>query len=107
MPSMIPYGNVIGQLAYQRSLAPVSVAANTVAEQSFPIPGLLASDIVYAVKPSAQAGLGVVNVRVTGNNTLAIQYVNATASPIVPSTEVYKFIIFRLDNGAPATVITF
>ena len=70
-------------------LTPASVAANTSAEQTFTVPGLQVGDSVDVNKPSHQVGLSIGNVRVSAANTLAIQYVNTTASPIVPSSEQY------------------
>lgn len=70
-------------------LAPVSVAANTSAEQTFTVPGLSVGDSVDVNKASHQVGLSIGNVRVSAANTLAIQYVNTTGSPIVPATEQY------------------
>lgn len=80
---------------YSQSLAPVSVAANTSAEQTFTVTGLATSDKVYVNKPTAQAGLGIVGVRVSAADTLAINYGNFTASPIVPTTETYTIVAVR------------
>lgn len=70
-------------------LTPTSVAANTTAEQTFTVPGLQVGDSVDINKASHQVGLSIGNVRVSAANTLAIQYVNTTASPIVPTPEQY------------------
>lgn len=79
------------------TLSPALVAANTTAEQTFSnIPGVNAvGDMVVAVnKPTAQAGLGIVGVRVAGNGQIAITFVNATAAGITPTAaEVYDFIV--------------
>jgi hypothetical protein len=40
-------------------------------------------------KASHQVGLSIGNVRVSAANTLAIQFVNTTGSPIVPASEQY------------------
>ncbi|MDP4158231.1 MAG: hypothetical protein Q8911_00505 [Bacillota bacterium] len=79
---------------YTPALTPVSVAANTTAEQTFTVTGLQATDFVMVNKPTAQAGLGIVGVRASGANTLAITYVNATAAPIVPTAETYLVFTF-------------
>lgn len=70
-------------------LTPASVAANTTAEQTFTVPGLQVGDSIDINKASHQVGLSIGNVRVSAANTLAIQYVNTTASPIVPTDEQY------------------
>lgn len=81
---------------YSKELTPASVAANTTAEQTFTVNGLVVNDIVTVNKPSLNAGIGIVNVRVSAADTLAITYSNNTGSPIVPTTETYKIVSVRL-----------
>lgn len=79
-------------------LSPASVAANTSAEQTFTVNGLiLGRDFpVSVIKPTAQAGLGIVGWRVTANNTLGITFMNNTGSPIVPTaTQTYTILVSR------------
>jgi len=81
---------------YAPSLSPVSVAANTSAEQTFTVAGLTTADTVFVNKPTAQAGLGIVGVRVSAANTLAITFGNFTASPIVPTAaQAYAVVAIR------------
>jgi hypothetical protein len=80
------------------SLDVASVAANTSAEQTFTITGLQTGDVVFVNKPSADAGLGVVNARVSAADTLAITFMNATGSAIDPSAETYSVFWFRAEN---------
>lgn len=93
-------GNVQSMGVASVTLSPSSVAANTTAEQTFTVPGLLASDVILDVtKPTAQAGLGVVGTRVTAANTLGITFSNNTASPIVPTaSQVYLVAWLRPDS---------
>jgi hypothetical protein len=73
------------------TLTPAAVAANTTAEQTFPLAGVAVGDVVWVTKPSAQAGLGVVNVRVSAAGTLAITFSNNTAAAITPTAgETYQ-----------------
>jgi len=81
---------------YSQSLSPSSVAANTTAEQTFTVTGLNTNDLVFINKPSLDAGLGVVNSRVSASNTLAVTYINATGGALTPSTETYKMLTVRL-----------
>lgn len=81
---------------YSQSLTPTSVAANTTAEQTFTVTGLVTSDIITINKPSLNAGIGIVNARVSAANTLAITYINVSGSPITPTSETYKIISVRL-----------
>lgn len=99
----LTYDQVIYRLApagplvnYSQSLAPVSVAANTTAEQTFTVTGLVASSPVWVNKPSWTNGLGIVGVRVSALNTLAINYLNNTAAAIVPPTETYVIGNFQV-----------
>jgi hypothetical protein len=79
------------------ALTPSEISANTSEEESFTLTGaVVATDLVASViKPSHQAGLAVANVRVTADNTVAIQFVNVTGSPITPTAETYTFIMYR------------
>jgi hypothetical protein len=47
---------------------------------------------VSVSKPSANAGLGVVNARVSAANTLALTFMNATGGAINPGAETYKIV---------------
>lgn len=93
-------GNVQSIGVVSVTLTPASVAANTTAEQTFAVPGVLATDVIIDVtKPSAQAGLGLVNFRVSSAGNVGITFINATASPIVPTAaEVYKLTFIRPDS---------
>lgn len=92
-------GNVGGIWVMSLTLNPVSVAANTTAEQTFTVQGLRVGDQVLAVnKPSATAGAGIVNHRVSAANTLAITFSNNTGSGIDPASEVYTVVIVRPDS---------
>ncbi len=83
-------------LLYKALLTPVSVAANTTAEQTFTVTGLISGTPVWVNKPSWQTGLGIVGVRVSATNTLAITYANLTAAAIVPTTETYTMGNFQI-----------
>lgn len=92
-------------LLYSQTLTPVSVAANTSAEQTFTVTGLVAASPVWVNKPSLQPGLGIGGVRVSGANTLAINFVNLTGSAIVPTAETYTIGNFQVPTpGAGNTV---
>jgi len=81
---------------YTQTLTPVSVAANTTAEQTFTVTGLVAGSAVWVNKPSAQAGLGIAGVRVSAANTLAITFANSSAAAIVPTVEAYVIGNFQM-----------
>lgn len=81
---------------YSQALAPTSVAANTTAEQTFTVTGLVAGTPVWANKPSAQPGLGILGVRVSAANTLAVTFLNTTGVAITPATETYTIGNFQV-----------
>lgn len=93
-----PIGNIQKIGLFLLALTPASVAANTTAEQTFTETGigLLVTDNVDVSKPSFQAGLGIVNVRVSALDALAITYINATAAAIVPAAETYQVNVARV-----------
>ncbi len=80
---------------FQATLNPASVAANTIAEQTFTVAGLTTSDIVTVNKPTLTAGIGIVNARVSAADTLAITFINNTGSPVDPASEVYLIVAIR------------
>jgi predicted RecA/RadA family phage recombinase len=82
--------------------SPASVAANTTAEQSLVVTGFVAGDVVVAVsKPTAQAGLGIVGVRLIDATHVGVTFSNNTGSPIVPTAaETYTCTVARKGGGA-------
>lgn len=84
-------------LASQRiisaSLTPVSVAANTAAEQSFTVPGAVVNDLICDVGGNTGNATGVVGARVTAADTVAVKFINPTAGPLTPGAGVYSFLL--------------
>lgn len=75
---------------------PASIAAATTAEQTVTVNGLRVGDYIADItKPSLTAGVGIVNTRVSAANTLAVTWVNATASPVDPASETYSILVMR------------
>jgi hypothetical protein len=103
-----PVGNVWKDGVFLLTLTPVSVGPNTAAEQTFSATGigLLTTDFVAVNKPTAQAGLGIVNARVSAADTLALQFGNFTAATITPTAgQVYNVLVMRVQPNwtAPAS----
>lgn len=92
-------------LVYSQTLSPSSVAANTTAEQTFTVTGLVAGSPVWVNKPTAQPGLGITGVRVSAANTLAINFCNATGAVITPAAEAYTIGNFQLPIDAAGTSV--
>lgn len=72
-----------------------SVAAATSAEQTFTLRGLRLGDFVMVSKPSLTAGLAIGSARVSAADTIAIQFINATAGALDPASETYLVHWFR------------
>ena len=93
-------GNVQSLAILLVTFSPVIVAANTTAEQTFTVPGVLAGDACLKVtKATAQPGLGICNSRVSAANTIAVTFINATATAITPTAgDFYRITIARPDS---------
>jgi len=78
------------------TITPTSVAANTSAEQTFTVTGLVSGQPVNVNPPAMVTGLAVSQVRVSATNTLAITFVNDTAAAIVPPAGVYTVGQFNM-----------
>ena len=92
-------GNLPKQAVISVTLSPAAVSANTSAEQTFTVNGLLAGDHVAVNKPTAQAGLGIVGARVSADNTLAITFGNFSGGSITPTAgETYRVLLSRPDR---------
>lgn len=88
-------------------LTPVSVAANTTAEQTFTVAGIPNGSQVQVSKPTATLGLGIGNARVSAANSLVINYINNTSSAITPPAEVYTIMVFPAAAPAAGSVTTY
>lgn len=82
-------------VVYAATIDPASVAAATSVEQTFTVTGLTTADKVIVSKPTATAGVGIVNARVSAANTLALTFMNATAGAVDPVSEVYTVMALR------------
>lgn len=93
-------GNILYAYLILPTLSPATVAANTTAEQQFTIPGLQFGDNVscyYYAGPQVN-GIGIVNCRVSANNTLQIGFSNSTAAALTPLAGQYYMCICRPEN---------
>jgi hypothetical protein len=80
-----------------QTLTPAAVAANTSAEQTFTVTGLIAGTEVYVSKPSVTNNLVIAGARVSAANTLAINFANNTAATITPPSEAYTIAYFTTE----------
>lgn len=81
------------------TLTPVSVAANTSAEQTFTVAGLVSGGKVLVTKPSVTTGLMLAGARISAANTLALNFANNTAAAITPPVEAYQIAYFTTQAG--------
>lgn len=105
--------NIIGNIQLsqliQPVLAPASVATVTTIEQTFTVTGLQVGDFInFSLTAPLVAGLSVLGMRVTANNTLGITFVNTTAGPLVPTANIYIINVDRFDavgTALPAVLV--
>lgn len=83
-------------IVYNQTVTPVSVAANTTAEQSLTVTGVLNNSVVYLNKPSFTPGLGIAGVRVSAANTIGVTFINNTATAITPPSETYAVANYQM-----------
>jgi len=80
---------------YSQTITPASVAAATVAEQTFTVTGLATTDKVMVNPAATGNATGIAGARVSAANTLAVAFVNPTAGALVPGAGTYNIIAFR------------
>ncbi len=87
---------------YTQTITPVAVAANISAEQTFTVTGLV-SGAPVAISPQANVsaipGVGIAGARISATNTLALNFINATATSITPAA--FSCLIAQFNIGAP------
>jgi hypothetical protein len=82
-------------VVYAPSITPASVAAATVAEQTFTVTGLTTADKVIVNPPAISNATGIAGARVSAADTLAIRFVNPTAGALTPTSGTYTVLAFR------------
>ena len=88
--------NGVKALKFTAAFTPAEVAANTTAEQDVTVTGVAVGDVIFVNKPTAQAGLGIVGVRVKSTDTVSVTFSNNTATPITPTaSQTYAFGVLR------------
>ena len=98
-PSTISRGNIAQGWVIAPTLTPLTVATNSVVEQTFTVTGLRLGDYVSVCKPTVTAALGVVNSRVSAADVLAITFQNSSQTTTAsPASEVYTILVSRPEN---------
>ncbi len=81
-------------------------AANTCAEQTVTVRGLVVGDLVYVSKPTAQAGIGVAGVRVSDTDTLSINFNNPTGAGVTATAEEkWLGVVFKAEQPVPTNAV--
>lgn len=97
-------GNIRAMGLAQVTFDPASIATATTAEQTFTVPGARVGDFVFTSKPTATAGFGVVNARVSAADTIAITAVNPTAGAVNPGSETWTVFWVRASGNIPGAI---
>lgn len=94
---MADYGPHNPVRVYTATVDLASVAADTSAEQDVTVTGVTTSDILLnVVKPTAEAGIGIVNARIKAADTVALTIMNATAAAVnAASEEGWQFVVLK------------
>lgn len=82
-------------VVYSQTITPASVAAATVAEQTFTVTGLTTADKVFVNHAATGNATGIAGVRVSAANTLAVSFVNPTAGALVPGAGTWSIVAIR------------
>jgi len=82
-------------VVYEASLTPSAVTANTTAEQTFTVTGLVSADTVFVNTPGLTAGTGIVGARVSAADTLALAFANVTGTSKTPKAGTYRIVAMR------------
>jgi hypothetical protein len=97
-------GNIRAMGIVQVTFDPVSIATITTAEQTMTVPGVKLGDFVWVSKPTATAGFGIVNARVSAADTISITAVNPTAGSVNPNSETWTVMWARASGSIPGAV---
>lgn len=77
------------------TLTPASVAAATIAKQTFTVPGLKLTDTALPLSNPAANSVGITAAEISAVDTLRLTFVNPTAGALVPTTGAYSFLLIR------------
>lgn len=102
-PSDIARGNISNSFMLSVAVASgAALTASTTVERTYTVPGLQVTDGVAVTKPTFQAGIGIVNARVSAADTLAITFGNFTAGTPTLTAETYTIEVNRPSNPQQA-----
>lgn len=91
-------GNVRSMTILQATVDLGSVAANTSEEETATVTGVRTGDIVLVRKQSLEAGIVIADARVSADDTVTMQVINATGSAVDAASQSMDFIVFRPES---------
>lgn len=94
----IAAGNAASLNIVQATVNLGSVAANTSEVETATVTGVKTTDMVFAEKPTLEAGLVIGTCWVSAANTVSIQVINTTAGAIDAASETWRFFVVGLDG---------
>jgi hypothetical protein len=101
-PSNIAFGSISNSYVVQVAVAAgAAIGAATTVERTYTVPGLVIGDVVNVNKPQLDAGLALVNARVSAADTLALQFANVTAGALSITASNY---LIQIDRSTFPTV---
>ena len=107
MPTNITRGNVEGLIAIKFPIIPYSTSVFTTTEFDFPVPGVLATDVVISVSmPYYVNAFSIGNARVKANNIVSITFVSGGGAQ-TPPVGTYTLILGRLSDGYSLPTVSF
>lgn len=86
---------ITGIRKYSQTITPASVAAATIAEQTFTVTGLTTSDVIFVNPGAITNSTGIAGVRVSAADTMAVLFCNPTAGALTPTATTWKITAIR------------
>lgn len=80
---------------YSQTITPASVAAATIAEQTFTVTGLTTADKVIVNPAATGNSTAAVSFRVSAADTLAVQFANTTVGALTPGAGTWNIVALR------------
>lgn len=106
-PANIASGSVAYSFVLQFPVAAgAAIGAATTVERTYTVPGLVVGDVVTVNKPQLDAGLALVNARVSAADTLALQFANVTAGGLSITASNYLLQVDRSTFPTVASIPT-
>lgn len=99
-------GNVAGISIVTVAVDLGSVAANTSEEETATVPGVKVGDVVVCMDSALSAGQVISQARASAADTVLLQVINTTASPIDAGSRSMKFLVVSQDGANLGRVST-